>query len=1549
MKYRILYIVLFSILSNLLLAQTKDVTLPATTNVQGRVIIGGVYGLSMPNISNLYLGGAGNFNLTQYNVGAGRYALQYLTTGIGNTAFGYSANRRNATGNYTAWFGYNAGNNNTFANQSYIGGIDVSDTTCPLIYFDFYNNVVDICGNLYVNGSIMGPDSNLWYLNLDTIINKNNHKVYLTDSVYFNRDAIPFLDVGDPLAGVLTLRKLPGELRQLAMISMLAFADSLSYSGGGIWAIDSVNQKVWLIDSLFSVGIGTSTPNGALDVIGLAQADELAVQDVNARGLSFIPTLQFQIDNTFDGYTTFRHELSNYGDYPLTLYNGDTNTWYNTYIFSKDSLAYLHQDGSIAFKIDSVGHITAPNLVNDTALNILYYNSDGSFSYGIQQITQKDSSYVTITTDTIIPYTSYEQHIEYLYENPDNGSGQAQPSDGTSVMVFKTGQVPGNVGDTIYIEWADPAYDKCVITNVEYTELGTPRTIFTHTPANSMFIYDIVNIRIQSPINPPVYVNGNLEILGNTTTGDTADFQTYLNLPPYPDSVTYSDTADYALDSDKLDGQTGTYYLDNTDNQSLTYNKSTGIMSISGGTGDTINNFSATWRGLVPQSGGGTTNYMRADGTWVEPPGTAVADNLGNHTMIKNLITGPYFISKYGTQSESGISFTDEDWNKNLINIWGNIDLGPKPASYYQYIEWIGYYNNDGTTGSGDKKGFSVTSSNYPRFSDIIDGDNEDYLLTYRIADSTVYGKAINAYLETEVDGDISNEGKLSVTTGSGTSSVIHSNTSGSTDVTINVAGINSISETTSSMTITATEVDGVIGNEGDTTAHLTGDYGIIGTYYNQTTDVEWDLDTTQIRPWIGSIVIDSTIGDNLGNHTADTSLNMSNDNIYGIDTTNTSELIVQSDFFLENPNGWSATNSRDTTANKLLGWNDNTVGGHNGQVFTVPWLTAADSIGNHLNTLGMYFNDLQDVTWVGADQGDIPMMNETNQLIPYTPNWLTSVDSSLYATIHYVNSSIIASGGYLWSVNVATKTGYLTDTTYKIGVGTTHADAMLHVDGGVFVKGGSGDFDGDGEVFAGDLTYFLNNWGTPDSITSERFARLDLSGDGVLNFDDCNILISLYPDFTPNDNEEDSIRLAKRVIMGSQWGMWSDSIFDIRAALRLSPDSVSQSLITGLLGIGNNREVKKIAIADLSGEINADTSNWALDADKLDGQHGNYYLDNTDAQDLSLSVNTLSLTGDATSVDLSGYLDNTDAQDLTIAGNVLSLSGDATTVTLPTYDITEFVDTTGTPAATQLAIFTDGNSIKGDTTLTLTTTSLIFSKAAAQTTISIVNESTGTLGACFALIDQAGTGSSFKITASNGTPDLFKFRDVGGAKDAFVIEENSINNAIYIKAGGNVGISSNNPGYKLDVAGDINTSGDYRKAGAIVPVGYSLQFNAYAPLDPADNANIYIGGAVASTTDGVYEVVVPKSGVIKTAYVRIYIAGVAGTNESIAAHVRINTNSNASIGTVSSTAVERIISNAAMSTSVTAGDYLQIYIDSPTTWATNPTSVIFGGTIYIE
>lgn len=63
----------------------------------------------------------------------------------------------------------------------------------------------------------------------------------------------------------------------------------------------------------------------------------------------------------------------------------------------------------------------------------------------------------------------------------------------------------------------------------------------------------------------------------------------------------------------------------------------------------------------------------------------------------------------------------------------------------------------------------------------------------------------------TEVDGSVTNEGSLTVAAGTGTTSIINSNTSGQTGVTLTAAGALSISESGNVITLTATEVDGSV------------------------------------------------------------------------------------------------------------------------------------------------------------------------------------------------------------------------------------------------------------------------------------------------------------------------------------------------------------------------------------------------------------------------------------------------------------------------------------------------------------------------------------------------------------------------------------------------------------------------------------------------------------------------------------------------------------------------------------------------------------------
>jgi hypothetical protein len=65
--------------------------------------------------------------------------------------------------------------------------------------------------------------------------------------------------------------------------------------------------------------------------------------------------------------------------------------------------------------------------------------------------------------------------------------------------------------------------------------------------------------------------------------------------------------------------------------QNVSYTASTRAVAISSGTGFTFPLFSSTDAGLVPLSGGGTTNFLRADGTWAAPAGGGISGLTTNY------------------------------------------------------------------------------------------------------------------------------------------------------------------------------------------------------------------------------------------------------------------------------------------------------------------------------------------------------------------------------------------------------------------------------------------------------------------------------------------------------------------------------------------------------------------------------------------------------------------------------------------------------------------------------------------------------------------------------------------------------------------------------------------------------------------------------------------------------------------------------------------------------------------------------------------------------
>ncbi len=197
------------------------------------------------------------------------------------------------------------------------------------------------------------------------------------------------------------------------------------------------------------------------------------------------------------------------------------------------------------------------------------------------------------------------------------------------------------------------------------------------------------------------------------------------------------------------------------------------------------------------------------------------------------------------------------------------------------------------------------------------------------------------------------------------------------------------------------------------------------------------------------------------------------------------------------------------------------------------------------------------------------------------------------------------------------------------------------------------------------------------DVDPTNEIQDLSLAGNVLsLSADPSTVDLSGYLDNTDNQDLSDVLS------QGSDAG--ASSITNL-ANPSAAQDAATKSYVDALDAADTDgdptNEIQDLSLAGNTLSLTSDASTVDLSG----------YLDNTDAQDLSLAGNTLSLTGDATSVDLSSYLDNTDAQDLSLAGNTLSLTGDATSV-----DLSSYLDNTD---AQDLSLAGNTLSLSGDAT----------------------------------------------------------------------------------------------------------------------------------------------------------------------------------------------------------------------------------------------------------
>jgi hypothetical protein len=123
-----------------------------------------------------------------------------------------------------------------------------------------------------------------------------------------------------------------------------------------------------------------------------------------------------------------------------------------------------------------------------------------------------------------------------------------------------------------------------------------------------------------------------------------------------------------------------------------------------------------------------------------------------------------------------------------------------------------------------------------------------------------------------------------------------------------------------------------------------------------------------------------------------------------------------------------------------------------------------------------------------------------------------------------------------------------------------------------------------------------------------------------------------------------------------------------------------------------------------------------------------------------------------------------------------------------------------------------------------------------------------------------------------------------------------------------------------------------------------------HSAFDPTDGSSYFFGsqmGAAPGALSGNRIIQFPIKAVIRKAILTEY-AVVAGTNENISIYIRKNDTTDYLIQTVGSALNNRTFTNLAMNIPVTIGDVIELKMVCPA-WATNPTTVIGSGMIYLE
>jgi len=183
------------------------------------------------------------------------------------------------------------------------------------------------------------------------------------------------------------------------------------------------------------------------------------------------------------------------------------------------------------------------------------------------------------------------------------------------------------------------------------------------------------------------------------------------------------------------------------------------------------------------------------------------------------------------------------------------------------------------------------------------------------------------------------------------------------------------------------------------------------------------------------------------------------------------------------------------------------------------------------------------------------------------------------------------------------------------------------------------------------------------DGLTSERFG---ITSAGIARF---NSYIGSFEDVTDITTENIALLDATGILRKTA-GLDALVSDDTGNGISIGADG---RLFATLMGTGDGNDfVNSASFNTSTGDLTLAGSGGAGDIVNLDNRYLITEVDGSttnEIQDLSLSGNTLSLSSDPSTVDLSPYLDNTDNQDLDVVdetnGVNLTLSGDATPISI--------------------------------------------------------------------------------------------------------------------------------------------------------------------------------------------------------------------------------------------------------------------------------------------